>query len=145
MKLSKIGLFLHHDLDFLEAVRTAPHQSWKNPCERVNCILNLGLQATGLMRMSTQKKLEKIISACNSIQEIRQAIEKTPGLEDALKDCIDPVKSLMHSIFFCLSLKDEPFLSYTAASKHEMDAMFYMILILAFPQRGLPKKASQSF
>ena len=37
---------------------------------------------------------------------------------------MDPVKSLMHSIFFRLSLKDNPFLSYTAASKHEMDAFF---------------------
>ena len=42
VKLGLIALFLHHNLDMIEAVRTAPYQLWKNPCERVNCILNLG-------------------------------------------------------------------------------------------------------
>lgn len=59
VQLSFIALFLHHDLDMLEAVRTAPYQSWKNPCERVNCILNLGLQATGLMRVSMEQKFRE--------------------------------------------------------------------------------------
>ena len=49
------AIFITH-LDTLEAVRTAPYQSWKNPCERVNCILNLGLQATGLMRATMEEK-----------------------------------------------------------------------------------------
>ena len=31
VKLSLIALFLHRDLDFLYAVRTPPHHSWKNP------------------------------------------------------------------------------------------------------------------
>ena len=58
VQLSLIALFLKHDLDMIIAVRTAPHQSWKNPCERVNCILNLGLQAVGLMRAICQKVLK---------------------------------------------------------------------------------------
>ena len=29
VKLGLIALFLHHDLDMIEAVRTAPYQSWK--------------------------------------------------------------------------------------------------------------------
>ena len=49
VQLNLISLFLHHDLDLIEAARTAPYRSWKNPCERVKCILNLGLQAVGLM------------------------------------------------------------------------------------------------
>ena len=116
VKLGMIALFLKHDLDMLQAVRTAPHQSWKKPCERVNCILNLGLQATGLMRASIGEKYEKVISKCNSLQEIRQAVQKTPGLDAALRDSLDSEKSLMHSLFFRLSLKDKPFLSFTSAA-----------------------------
>ena len=50
VQLGLIALFLHHDFDLLEAVRTALYYLWKNPCETVNCILNIGLQAVGLMR-----------------------------------------------------------------------------------------------
>ena len=50
VKLGLIALFIQLDLDMLEAVRTAPYQSWKNSCERVHSVLNLWLQATGLTR-----------------------------------------------------------------------------------------------
>ena len=45
VQLSLIALFIHFDLDMIAAVKTAPYHSWKNPCERVNCVLNLGLHA----------------------------------------------------------------------------------------------------
>ena len=36
VQLGLIALVLQHDLDMLEAVRTASYHSWKNPCERVS-------------------------------------------------------------------------------------------------------------
>ena len=76
-QLALISLFLSLDLDMLIAVRTALHQSWKNPCERVNCILNIKLQAIGLMRSSMSTEHEKALSTCDSMKEIRSLT--TPG------------------------------------------------------------------
>ena len=36
------------DLDYMCATRTAPHNSYRNPVERVMAVLNLGLQSVGL-------------------------------------------------------------------------------------------------
>ena len=73
VKLGLIALFLHHDLDMIEAVRTAPYQSWKNPCERVNCILNLGLQAVGLMRARMEEKFKvPLPAATQSVKYVKQ-------------------------------------------------------------------------
>ena len=126
-KLGLIALFLQHDLDMIEAVRTAPYHSWKNPCERVNCILNLGLQAVGLMRARMEEKFEYAISNCNSISEVHEAVRRTAGLKEALQDSVEPVKVLVHSVFSRLTLKDKPVLGYSAATDHEMDAFFNIL------------------
>lgn len=57
------------DLDFLCACRTAPHQSWRNPAERVMSIVNLGLA------------------------------KKQPDVIPAVRDGIEPAKVLLLSIF----------------------------------------------
>ena len=62
-QLALIGLYLSLNLDMLLAVRTAPYHSWKNPCERVNCILNIGLQSIGLMRSPMSEEKEKSLSS----------------------------------------------------------------------------------
>lgn len=43
VQISLISLFLERDLDFLCAVRTPPHNSWKNPVERIMSIINIAL------------------------------------------------------------------------------------------------------
>ena len=120
VQLGLISLFLHHDLDMIEAVRTAPYHSWKNPCERVNCILNLGLQAVGLMRQSMQEKFEKAISSCGSVQEVRAEFKNHPGLREAVTDSVEPVKVLLHTLFSRLKLKEKPILSFASASDDEL-------------------------
>ena len=50
VQIALIALFLELDLDFLCAVRTPPHNSWKNPAER---IMNLALQGVGIARGQT--------------------------------------------------------------------------------------------
>ncbi len=109
------------------AVRTAPHQSWKNPCERVNCILNLGLQAVGLMRARMSESFEKAISSSNSMSAIRDAAVRTSGLEDAVADSVEPVKCLLHSIFSRLMLKDKPISSYQDATEVEMQELYTLL------------------
>ncbi len=88
VQLGLICLFIHHNLDMIEAVRTAPYHCWKNPCERVNCILNLGLQAVGLMRAAMEEKFEKAISSCPRNQG------RVPGLKESVRDSIEPGKCL---------------------------------------------------
>ena len=125
VKLGLIALFLQLDLDMLEAVRIAPYQSWKNPCERVHS--NLGLQATGLMRTAMELRFESAISKCSSVKDVRDAVKETPGLEEALKDSVEPVKTLLHSVFSRLNLKDKPISSCMSASQHEIDAFFSIL------------------
>ena len=98
VQLALIALFLHLDLDMLEAMRTAPYHSWKNPCERVNCILNIGLQAVGLMRAKMSDDMEDILRKCSSMEEIRKEVQIKPALKEALQDSIEPVKLLLASI-----------------------------------------------
>ncbi len=50
VQLSLICLFRALDLDYLIAARTAPHNSFRNPVERIMSLLNVGLQAVGIMR-----------------------------------------------------------------------------------------------
>ena len=53
VQFALIAYFLKHNKDLLIAVRTPPYNSWKDPAERVMSILNLGLNAVGLMRATT--------------------------------------------------------------------------------------------
>src|ERR1044072_1732841 len=84
VQLSYICLFLALDLDYFVAVRTPPQHSWKNPVERIMSILNLGLQRVGLMRSKMNDQSEKLLSKCNTMNEIRKINEETPTLEKDL-------------------------------------------------------------
>ena len=58
-----VSCFCRLDLDFMCAVRTPPHNSWKNPAERIMLILNLALQGVGIARAITtlEDQLQKCI------------------------------------------------------------------------------------
>ena len=80
VQLTFIILFLELDLDFLCAVHTALAQSWKNPVERVMSVLNLGLQSVGLMRKECEHDVEQVLKNCNSLKQIRAAVQQQPSL-----------------------------------------------------------------
>lgn len=61
-----------------------------------------------------EMKFEAAVSNCNSVKEVREAIKQTPGLEEALRDSIEPVKTLLHSVFSRLSLKSQLYVSSSA-------------------------------
>ena len=48
VQLALIALFHNLNLDILVAGRTAPHNLWRNPVERMMSIVNLGLQCVGI-------------------------------------------------------------------------------------------------
>ena len=64
VQLSLIALFLNLNLDFLITARTAPHQSRRNPVERIMSILNLGFQSVGLMRSQMRGEVERALKNC---------------------------------------------------------------------------------
>ena len=127
-KIALINLFLEKDLDMLVAVRTPPYHSWKNPVERVMSIVNIALQAVGLMRCSMTEDLERSISSCQSVKQIREACEAQPLLRNALIDAMEPTKLLLESLFVRLKLKEHIFEVFHAASSAELDSFWNHIL-----------------
>ena len=123
-KLSLIALFLEQDLDCLVAVRTPPHNSWRNPVERAMSLLNLAMQSVGLMRSSCGEKYEKVLRSCNSLAQIRAAAEKDPGLKTAILDAMQQPKSLLSTLFSRLKLKGTDFGLFPSAEDTEMDGLF---------------------
>ena len=51
----------------LIAAQTAPHNSYRNPVERIMSLINIGLQSIGVMR---QKMPQDVIKNANSTDEI---------------------------------------------------------------------------
>ena len=120
VQLSLIGLFLALDLDCLVAVRTPPGHSWKNPAERVMCVLNLGLQSVGVMRASMSNEKELLIKPCNTMKEIRIRVDQYPDLKEAFSDSLSQPISLLNNIIKRLKLKDNVFDTYQAASETDI-------------------------
>lgn len=73
------------------AARTPPMASWKNPPERVMSILNLALQAVGLMRKETSAETEQKLKSASGLQQLRD-IAKNPKFREDMVDSIEPVK-----------------------------------------------------
>ena len=127
-QISLINVFLKNDLDMLQAVRTPPYHSWKNPVERVNCILNLGLQSVGLMRASMNDKYEAKIKSCKCVKDIRTLAQGDPNFKECFLDSLEPVKALLSSVFQRLQLKYDPFQVFMAASDSEIEELQNNIL-----------------
>jgi len=121
VQLSLIAMFIALDLDYLVAVRTPPGHSWKNPVERIMSILNLGMQCVGLMRQKISEETEKLISGCNSLEDIREKSKTNNQLEKELLHSMEPTRDLLSNLFTRQSLKDESFKVFEPATKTEME------------------------
>lgn len=62
--VTDLSFFFSGDFDILIAARTPSNESWRNQPERIMSILNLALQAVGLMRSKFQNNVKKLCSAC---------------------------------------------------------------------------------
>lgn len=91
VQLSIICLFLSGNYDMIIAARTPPMGSWKNPPERIMSILNLALQAVGLMRKETSSVCEQKLKSASGLSQLRD-IAKDPLMRQEMVDSIEPVK-----------------------------------------------------
>ena len=89
-------------------------------------IINIALQSVGIMRVRT-KSFENQLKGCKNLTSIRQCSVQNPGLEDEVIDAMEPVKSLLYSLFMRLKLKDRNFSTFVAASKEEVGELFSKI------------------
>ena len=129
VQISLIALFLKTNADMLVAIRTPPQHSWKDPAERIMSILNIGLQATGLMRDKISgPALEHRLKSANNMKEIRELAKDHDGLKDGVKNSVRQVKQLLENIFSQLKLEDKPFITFESAEDEEIDTMWKEIL-----------------
>lgn len=128
VQLAHIAVFMKLDLDILIAVRTAPGGSYLNPVERIMSILNIALQGVALERGKMTEALEKVMSNCNSMADVRSASTRCVELKDAFSDSMQPVLSLMCERFGRIQLKEEPIIPRVAtASEKDLADMFSML------------------
>ena len=109
VKIAAIALQKSLNADMVLALRTAPGHSFRNPPERVNCILNIGLYGIGVMRQRIFNKpqFERKLAQYSNINEVRQLIKESPVCHTELvKESCKPTMSLICSVFQRLSLKD---------------------------------------
>lgn len=123
VQLALVCLFLSGNFDMLVAARTPPMASWKNPPKRIMSILNLALQAVGLMRAQVSDECEQKLKSANGIKKMRD-IAKDPAMRQEIADSFEPVKILLTQMFQRLKLKDTPFKCFPAASEEIMETLW---------------------
>ncbi len=93
VQVSLICLFQALDLDFLIAARTAPHNSFRIPVERIMSLLNIGLQAVGIMREKPSDQFEAILKSANSMEDIRKIATKADNFkEEFISSLLPPLE-----------------------------------------------------
>ena len=95
------------NVDMLVVVRTGPGHSFRNPVEKVNCVLNIGLHGIGVMRQKiTDLFFEKKLNATVNTDEVRKLLLQKTTNPDLLKKSLDPCISLTTESFSRLHLKE---------------------------------------
>ena len=68
VKIALICLQKFLNLDQVLAVRTAPGHSYRNPAEKINCVVNLGLYGIGCMcKNSVDPEFEQTLHNCSGL------------------------------------------------------------------------------
>lgn len=117
-------MFLLDNCDYVLAMRTAPHQSYRNWVERIMSTLNLALQTIAIERRKMSDQMEHIIKSLNTMVSIRKAADKNDSFKTALTDSLEPVKSSLNSLFERLSLKQKNFMIGSPASDNLMEELW---------------------
>ena len=126
VKIAMISLQKYLNLDQILAVRTAPGHLYRNPAEKVNCVLNLGLYGIGCMRQgSSDIEFEENLHRCNGLGDVRDLLNKdfqrnSVLLKSSCKPCLD----IISETFSRLRLKDQSFSVYEPCSLDDIDIFF---------------------
>ena len=126
VKIVMICLQKYLDLDQILAVRTARKHSYRNPAEKINCLLNIGLYGISCMRQhSTDPLFEQSLSRCTGLGDVHKIIEKNSDRNTKLlKKCCQPCINLISETFSQLKLKDEQFKVYEPSTYEEINKLF---------------------
>ena len=112
------------------AVRTPPpphpYNSWKDPAERIMSILNLALQAVGLMgELLKTDELEESIKESSAIKGIRNLANEK--VKHEVIESMKATKSLLKELLEWLTLKEKQFKVNEAATEEEIDTLPYIL------------------
>ena len=99
VKIALIALQKSLNADMLVAVRTAPGHSFRNPAEKVNCVLNISLYGIDVMRQNITEDpfFEKKLNVTANTDEVRKLLLQKTTYPDLLKKSLDPCISLIIS------------------------------------------------
>ena len=109
VKIAVIALQKSLNSDMIIALRIAPGHSFKNPAERVNFILNLGLYGIGVMckNMYHLPEFEKKLGQCGNLTDVRKLLDQDREVNiKLLKESCDPTITFIKDIFSRLKLKE---------------------------------------
>ncbi|XP_078597452.1 uncharacterized protein LOC144873716 [Branchiostoma floridae x Branchiostoma japonicum] len=129
-QVSLICMFIILDLDMLVCARTAPQNSFRNPVERVMSIINLSLQAIGVMREKMPPAMEKLFAGLGTMKDVRAMADKHPELKQALVASTEKTRGMMNELFQRLTLKGEAVSTIKPATEQEVEEMWDLILMV---------------
>ena len=124
VQVALIALFRILDLDMLVAARTAPHNSYRNPVERIMSLLNIGLQSVGLMREKMPDDMESAMSQASNMEEIRKVAQSIPDFREHFSRSLKPALQVLSSVLGRLQLKGESVVIQESCSENSIDALF---------------------
>ena len=87
--------------------------------------INLGLQCVGLMREKMDDEFEEA-HRCNSLKDLRAAAVRNPNFS-TICDSMSHPKVLLYQIIQRLTLKEEPFTVFNAASSEIIEELWYAL------------------
>lgn len=138
VRCATICLFKELNFDMIILGRCAPGHSYINPAERIMSILNIGLQNVALAREASTDENETHFKKCNSMNGLRDQVNKYPELKQAWLESVEPLQSLIRNRFLRLSLKDEAFTAIDPLNDLDID-IFKRHLRELFPDLDIEK------
>ena len=123
VQIAHIATSVKLNLDMLVAARTAPHQSYTNPAERIMADLNLALQNTAIAREEMPPAFEMKMKSLTTISAVRNATDNDPQLKDHLLEACKPASDAIKGRFQRLVRKEQPFKVWDPATAEDMQEM----------------------
>ena len=123
VKISLIALFRSMNLDYLLAMRTCPGHSFRNPVERCMSILNLGLQAVGMMRTPCEEAVEKGLGGVNNTADVRKLEGKFPDIRESVASSLASTKETVENVLSGVQLHKTPVRTMPAAAPADIDVV----------------------
>ena len=129
VQIASILEFIALDLDMFVACRTAPHQSFNNPAERVMSLLNLGLQNVSLSRPEMDAGFELQMKSLSSMSAVRNS--RNESLKSALKDSVGTTIGHVKEILSRLQRSNGEVILHDACTEADINRLCEVIRVLS--------------